>query len=302
MALTLSGDEMMMQAQKKRLGRGLAALIGDDTTEDDVIQDTRSLRHVPIELLHPSPNNPRKNFADADLDDLSRSIREKGLLQPLVVRARADGDYEIVAGERRWRAAQRAGIHEIPVLIREFSDGEALEIALIENIQRSDLNPLEEARAYNLLLEQFNYTQQQLAQSVGKSRSHIANTLRLLNLPDSVRQQIETGKLTAGHARTLVATDSPSELAEQIIQLGLSVREAETLTRGAATKSRKSKPQKDADTKSLEKAVGEAIGLKVEIHDHGAAGGRVTITYKSLEQLEEVCKRLQSAAPRPGSS
>jgi ParB family transcriptional regulator, chromosome partitioning protein len=258
---------------------------------------------MPIELLHPSPNNPRKHFTDADLDDLARSIREKGLLQPLVVRARAGGDYEIVAGERRWRAAQRAGIHEIPVLIRELSDGEALEIALIENIQRSDLNPLEEARAYNLLLEQFNYTQQQLAESVGKSRSHIANTLRLLNLPDSVRQQIESGKLTAGHARTLVATDSPSELAEQIIQLGLSVREAETLTRDAATaKSRKAKPQKDADTKALEKAVGEAIGLKVEIHDHGAAGGRVTITYKSLEQLEEVCKRLQSAAPRPGSS
>ena len=222
-----------MQAQKKRLGRGLAALIGDDASEDALIEDTRSLRHMPIELLHASPNNPRKYFSDSELDDLARSIREKGLLQPLVVRLRSDGEYEIVAGERRWRAAQKAGVHAIPVLIRELSDGEALEIALIENIQRSDLNPLEEARAYNLLLEQFNYTQQQLAESVGKSRSHIANTLRLLNLPDSVRKQIEAGQLTAGHARTLVATDSPAELAEQIIQLGLSVREAETLTREA---------------------------------------------------------------------
>ncbi|MBC8038665.1 MAG: ParB/RepB/Spo0J family partition protein [Rhizobiales bacterium] len=285
----------MMQAQKKRLGRGLAALIGDDTTEDAVIQDIRSLRHMPVELLHASPNNPRKYFAEADLDDLAKSIREKGLLQPLVVRTRADGEYEIVAGERRWRAAQRAGVHEIPVLIREFSDGEALEIALIENIQRSDLNPLEEARAYNLLLEQFSYTQAQLAESVGKSRSHIANTLRLLNLPDSVRRQIEAGKLTAGHARTLVATDSPAELAEQIIQLGLSVREAESLTRQAAPpRQAKPKTEKTADTKALERSVAEALGLKIEIHDRGIAGGTVSIGYKSLEQLEEICKRLQS--------
>ena len=283
----------MMQAQKKRLGRGLAALIGDDTTEEAVMQDIRSLRHMPVELLHASPNNPRKHFAEDDLEDLARSIREKGLLQPLVVRPRADGEYEIVAGERRWRAAQKAGIHEIPVLIRELTDGEALEIALIENIQRSDLNPLEEARAYHLLLGQFSYTQQQLAESVGKSRSHIANTLRLLNLPDSVRQQVETGKLTAGHARTLVATDSPAELAEQIIQLGLSVREAETLTREAAPKTRKPKPEKNADTRALEKSLTEAIGLKVAIDDQGAAGGTLSIAYKSLEQLEDVCKRLQ---------
>ena len=159
----------MTQAQKKRLGRGLAALIGDDTSEQAVLEDIRSLRHMPIELLHPSLNNPRKHFGDIELDDLARSIREKGLLQPLVVRSRADGEYEIVAGERRWRAAQKAGVHEIPVLIRELSDGEALEIALIENIQRSDLNPLEEARAYSLLLEQFNYTKQQLADSVARA-------------------------------------------------------------------------------------------------------------------------------------
>ena len=281
----------MMQAQKKRLGRGLAALIGEDTNEEAVVQDIRSLRHIPVEFLHASPNNPRKHFADADLEDLAKSIRDKGLLQPLVVRPRADGDFEIVAGERRWRAAQKAGVHEVPVLIRDLSDGEALEIALIENIQRSDLNPLEEARAYGMLLGQFSYTQQQLADSVGKSRSHIANTLRLLTLPDSVRQMIEDGKLTAGHARTLVATDSPAELADRIIKLGLSVREAEDLTRKAATSARKARPEKAADTRALEKSVGEALGLKVEIAAKGT-GGTFSIRYASLEQLEDVCRRL----------
>ncbi len=286
----------MMQAQKKRLGRGLAALIGDDTSEAAVVQDIRSLRHMPIELIHASPNNPRKHFADADLDDLANSIREKGLLQPIVVRPRADGQYEIVAGERRWRASQRAGIHEVPVLIRELNDGEALEIALIENIQRSDLNPLEEARAYGLLLEQFSYTQQQLADSVGKSRSHIANTLRLLTLPDTVRSLIEDGKLTAGHARTLVASDSPAELADQIIKLGLSVREAESLVRDASPSSRprKTRPEKDADTKALELSVTQALGLKVLV-DHRTSGGTVTISYKTLEQLEEICRKLQAS-------
>jgi ParB family transcriptional regulator, chromosome partitioning protein len=285
----------MMQAQKKRLGRGLAALIGDDTSEEAVVQDIRSLRHMPIDLIHASPNNPRKHFADADLDDLANSIREKGLLQPIVVRPRADGEYEIVAGERRWRASQRAGIHEVPVLIRELNDGEALEIALIENIQRSDLNPLEEARAYGLLLEQFSYTQQQLADSVGKSRSHIANTLRLLTLPDTVRSLIEDGKLTAGHARTLVAADSPAELADQIIKLGLSVREAESLVRDASPSSRprKTRPEKDADTKALELSVTQALGLKVLV-DHRTSGGTVTISYKTLEQLEEICRKLQA--------
>jgi ParB family transcriptional regulator, chromosome partitioning protein len=287
---------MMMQAQKKRLGRGLAALIGDDTSEEAVVHDIRSLRHMPIELLHGSANNPRKRFSDDELEDLARSIREKGLLQPLVVRPRDDGEYEIVAGERRWRAAQRAGIHEIPVLIRELSDGEALEIALVENIQRSDLNPLEEARAYSQLLDQFNYTQQQLADSIGKSRSHISNTLRLLSLPDFVREQIESGKLTAGHARALIATDAPSELAQQIIELGLSVRETESLSRDVSTaKPRKPKGDKPADTRALEHSLAEALGLKVVVDDRGARGGRVTITYKTLEQLDDICRRLQSA-------
>jgi ParB family transcriptional regulator, chromosome partitioning protein len=289
-------DMDMTQVPKKRLGRGLAALIGDDASEEAVVQDARTLRHMPIELLRASPNNPRKHFADADLDDLAKSIRDKGLLQPIVVRPLANGEHEIVAGERRWRAAQRAGVHDVPVLIRELSDGEALEIALIENIQRSDLNPLEEARAYGLLLEQFNYTQQQLAESIGKSRSHIANTLRLLNLPQSVRQQIEQGSLTAGHARALVATDSAPELAEQIIKLGLSVREAENLARESVP-GRKLKPitEKDADTKALEKSVSQAIGLKTEINHRGDTGGSLVISYKTLDQLEEICRKLQAS-------
>ena len=284
----------MASTPKKRLGRGLAALIGDDASEESVVQDLRSLRHMPIDLLRASPNNPRKSFAEADLEDLSRSIREKGLLQPIVVRPIGDGEFEIVAGERRWRAAQRAGIHDVPVLIRELSDGEAMEIALIENIQRSDLNPLEEARAYSLLLEQFSYTQQQLGDSIGKSRSHVANTLRLMNLPEAVRAEIEQGRLTAGHARALVATDSPAELAKQIIKLGLSVREAENLAReAAAPRKPKVKPEKDADTKALEKLVSDSLGLNIEITHKGDGSGTLLITYKTLDQLEDVCRRLQ---------
>jgi len=284
-----------MQAQKRRLGRGLAALIGDDVIEAASPEETRGLRHLPIEMLHSNPNNPRKQFRDEELEDLAKSIREKGLLQPIVVRQRADGEYEIVAGERRWRASQRAGLHELPVLIRDLSDGETLEIALIENIQRSDLNPLEEARAYGQLLEQFSYTQQQLADSVGKSRSHIANTLRLLTLPESVRAYIEDGKLTAGHARTLVATDSPADLANKIISLGLSVREAETLTRSnPATSTRKAKVAKDADIRALEKQISETIGLRVEIKAQGREGGTLLIKYKTLDQLDGVTRRLMS--------
>jgi ParB family chromosome partitioning protein len=283
----------MMQAQKRRLGRGLAALIGDDVVEAASRTDFRGLRHLAIELMHPNPNNPRKSFREDELEDLARSIREKGLLQPLVVRQREDGEYEIVAGERRWRASQRAGLHELPVLIRELTDGETLEIALIENIQRADLNPLEEARAYGQLLEQFSYTQQQLADSVGKSRSHIANTIRLLNLPDSVRAYIEDGRLTAGHARTLVAADSPAELANKIISLGLSVREAENLARKVSTlPAGKAKNDKDADTRALEKQLSETTGLRVEIKARGREGGTLLIKYKTLEQLDDVTHRL----------
>lgn len=285
----------MAGTPKKRLGRGLAALIGEGGGDDTSSQDLRSLRHLPIELLKANPNNPRKSFAAAELDDLAASIREKGLLQPIVVRPVGEGNYEIVAGERRWRAAQKAGVHDVPVLVRELSDGEAMEIALIENIQRSDLNPLEEARAYHLLLEQFSYTQQQLGDSIGKSRSHIANTLRLMNLPEAIRVQIEEGRLTAGHARALVATDSPAELADKIIKLGLSVRETEKLAREATSPAKRPKPkaEKDADTKALEKLVSDTLGLKVEITHKGDGSGSLVITYKTLDQLEDVCRRLQ---------
>ena len=283
----------MTQVQKRRLGRGLAALIGDDTSEEAVVQDIRSLRHVPVELLHPNPHNPRKTFNEEELESLAKSLKDKGLLQPLVVRPRGDGSFEIVAGERRWRASQRAGIHDVPVLIRELDDRETLEIALIENIQRSDLNPLEEARAYRQLLEQYSYTQQQLADAIGKSRSHIANTMRLMNLPDSIQQQIEAGTLTAGHARSLVATEQPEELAAKIINLGLTVREAEDLVRGQADpKSLTKKNDKDADTKLLEKTISESIGLSISINQKGQTTGAIQIHYKTLDQFDDIVRRL----------
>ncbi len=286
----------MNQVQKRRLGRGLAALIGDDASEESVVQDIRSLRHVPVELLHPNPNNPRKHFAEEDLESLAKSLRDKGLLQPLVVRPRPDGSFEIVAGERRWRASQRAGIHDVPVLIRELDDKETLEIALIENIQRSDLNALEEARAYRQLLEQYAYTQQQLADAIGKSRSHIANTMRLMSLPEAIQKQIEDGSLTAGHARSLIATESPTDLADKIIKLNLTVRQAEDLARGQPPKAGKpAKSEKDADTRALEKNLSEALGLGVAIK-HTGAGGAVNIQYKNLDQLDEIVRRLTGAA------
>ncbi len=295
----------MNQQQKRRLGRGLAALIGDDVTEETFVQDVRSLRHLPIETITPNPNNPRRTFEDAALEELAQSIREKGLLQPLVVRPRADGQgHEIVAGERRWRAAQRAGLHELPVLIREVSDAAALEIALVENVQRSDLNALEEARAYAQLIEQFSYTQQQLAEAVGKSRSHIANTLRLLQLPDSVRAQLEQGQLTAGHARTLVAAGDAEALAERIVKFGLSVREAEELARQPRQErgAGRERAEKDPNVQALESALSEALGLAVEVDDRGRAGGRVVIRYRTLEQLDEICNRLTRRPSGPLSS
>ena len=284
-----------MAAYKQRLGRGLAALIGDDADEDVVMDEARGFRRIPIELLHPNPHNPRRRFEAGELDELVQSIRAQGVLQPLIVRPRSDGQsYEIVAGERRWRAAQRVPLHEIPALVRDFTDGEALEIALIENVQRADLNALEEAQGYAQLIEHFGYTQQQLASSISKSRSHIANSLRLLSLPDEVKAHLETGALTAGHARTLVASAAPAELAQEIIRLGLSVREAERLTQAVQHKQeRPRRPHRpDADTRDLERRLGEALGLKIEIVDRGDAGGRLTIHYRTLEQLDEVSRRL----------
>jgi ParB family chromosome partitioning protein len=289
---------MAQENTKRRLGRGLAALIGDDTTEEGVVADARTLRHLPIEFLVPNPRNPRRRFEEADLVDLTNSVREKGLLQPIVVRPidEASNQYEIVAGERRWRAAQKAGVHEVPVIIRSFSDGEALEIALIENIQRADLDPIEEGEGYQQLIDHFSYTQQQLADSIGKSRSHIANTLRLLNLPDKIKQYLSTGALTAGHARALIATDTPELIADKIVRLGLSVRDAEDMARkpvnDSAAKSSRRLPDKDANTAALEKTLAETLGLKVSILHKGRGGGELRVTYKSLEQLDDVCRRL----------
>jgi ParB family chromosome partitioning protein len=289
---------MMPQQTKRRLGRGLAALIGEEVKDEQPAADAKLLRLVPIEFLHANPNNPRKAFRDEELDDLSRSIREKGLLQPIIARTRSDGrSFEIVAGERRWRAAQRAGVHEVPVILRELSDGEALEVALIENIQRADLNALEEARAYQQLMEQFAYTQQQLADALGKSRSHIANTLRLLTLPDSVKRFIEQGSLTAGHARSLIAADDPAQLANEIIKLGLNVRDAEKLSRertGATSSAQKPRSARgDPNIRAVEQSLLDATGLKVEIADRGKDGGRVVIYYKTLDQLEDLCERIR---------
>jgi ParB family chromosome partitioning protein len=287
----------MTLAQKRRLGRGLAALIGDDVAEETVVADVKNLRHVPVELISPNPNNPRKHFAEDDINSLADSIRSKGLLQPIVVRPKADGTFEIVAGERRWRASQRASLHDVPVLIRELDDQQTLEIALIENIQRADLNPLEEARAYKQLIDQYSYTQQQLADSVGKSRSHIANTLRLQHLPETVLRHLEDGTLSAGHARAIVATENPNELAEKIIKLGLTVREAEQFTRngtGGKTKKTAAAKEKDADTRAIEKSLTDALGLSASITHHGEKG-HLTLSYRSLEQLEDVVKRLLAA-------
>jgi ParB family chromosome partitioning protein len=283
----------MSQVQKRRLGRGLAALIGDDTTEEAVVQDIRSLRHVPIELLYANPNNPRKRFAEEDLETLASSLRSRGLLQPLVVRPRPEGGFEIVAGERRWRASQRAGLHELPVLVRELDDKATLEIALIENIQRADLNPLEEARAYRQLIEQYGHTQQELADAVGKSRSHIANTIRLLTLPEETLEKIADGRLSPGHARTLIVSAEPENLANQIIDHKLTVRQAEELARNVANGSKPTLPKhKDADTKAFEKQLTEALGLSVTIKHKDKVGGQVVIAYKTLDQFDEIVKKL----------
>ncbi len=284
----------MNLSQKRRLGRGLAALIGDDDLSNFPQAPQVGLRQLPIELLRPSKRNPRKSFTSDEIESLAQSIKMKGVLQPLIVRPVTSGEFEIVAGERRWRAAQHAQLHEVPVIVRELDDREAFEIALVENIQRSDLNPLEEALGYKLLLESYGYTQQQLAESVGKSRSHIANTLRLITLPEAVQKRIEDGLLTAGHARALVATDDPQAIADEIIKLGMSVRQAEALVRKSANKpgSKGIQQQKDADTKALETSLARSIGLEVKIDHAGNKGGCLRITYKTLEQLDEVVRKL----------
>ena len=291
---------MAEETPRSRLGRGLAALIGDVGDEGAAIERARGQRRLPIEFLRPNPRNPRRHYGEEELEELSASVRAKGILQPILVRTvpgTVDA-YEIIAGERRWRAAQRANLHDVPVILLEISDKEALEIAIIENVQRADLNPLEEAMGYDSLIEQFRYAQADLARIVGKSRSHIANTLRLLKLPESVKRYLAEGKLTAGHARALLAHDDPEALAKAIIEKGLNVRDVEAIA-GAQAEARgkqaKRRPRgaKSHDVRALEKKLTDMLGLSVEIN-HRSAGGDVRIRYRTLEQLDALCRRLGS--------
>lgn len=284
-----------MNEKPSRLGRGLAALIGDMATmEGTRLADGGSGKRLPVDFLIANRANPRRDFDADQLEELTSSIREKGVMQPLLVRPTHDpNQFEIIAGERRWRAAQRAGLNDVPVIVREVDDKEALELAIIENVQRVDLNPLEEAMGYGQLIEQFNYTQNDLAQVIGKSRSHVANTLRLLKLPDDVRGMLARGELTAGHARTLITADDPAALARRIVGGGLSVREAEAMTQREinAPKKKPAALEKDADTAALEKRLSDVLGLHVAI-DHRDQGGRLEIRYRTLEQLDGICVKL----------
>jgi ParB family chromosome partitioning protein len=276
------------------LGRGLSALIGEEAVPTRGEARDRAPRTMPTAFLKPNRFQPRKRFAEEDLNDLARSVKEKGILQPILVRPVA-GDpsaFEIVAGERRWRAAQLAKLHEVPVIVREMSDGEALELAIIENVQRSDLNAIEEAAAYHQLIDRFAYTQDKLASEVGKSRSHVANTLRLLKLPESVKAMVRDGRLTAGHARTLIGLADPEARAHEILAGALNVREAEQRSHNRKERTHK-RPVSDPNTKSLESSVSKMLGLKVQIIHKGDKGGELRIFYKSLEQLDDLIRRLK---------
>lgn len=283
---------------KRRLGRGLAALIGEmdqplsDMTRPSVSAD----RKVPIEMIVRNPKNPRKNFSEAELQDLASSIRQHGIVQPVVVRTVAVGKYEIIAGERRWRAAQLAGLVEIPVIIRDVDDRTALELAIVENVQRSDLNPVEEALGYEQLIAEHGYTQNDLGEIIGKSRSHVANSLRLLKLPDQVRDMLFDGSLSAGHARALIPTSDPVALARSIVAKGMSVRDAERLAqndiRAQSNPMPSARSEKDADTMALERTLTDRLGLEVKV-SHKGEGGKLQISYRSLEQLEDICRLLE---------
>ena len=280
-------------ARRRGLAKGLSALLGDDHALAQA--DDGGLRQVPVEFLRPNPNQPRRLFDEDELHALADSIREKGVLQPLVVREDRDtpNSFEIVTGERRWRAAQLAQLDTLPVVIRELSDGEALEIALIENIQREDLTALEEANGYERLMDEFGHSQDELAQAIGKSRSHVANTLRLLQLPDSIKQMLDEGALTAGHARALLTSEDSEVLARQVVTKGLNVRQTEKLARrGASPKSRvRQAPEVNAATRDLETTLTNRLGLSVRIF-HSHPGGKVEIRYKEVEQLDDIVRRL----------
>ncbi|PCJ09841.1 MAG: chromosome partitioning protein ParB [Rhodobacteraceae bacterium] len=288
------------KGKPRGLGRGLSALMADVNPEQigSVEKTPRNAElMVPIEKVIANPEQPRRQFVQVDLDDLTASIREKGVLQPLIVRPRDGGMYEIVAGERRWRASQAAQLHEVPVLVRDYSDVEVLEVALIENIQRADLNALEEAHSYKLLMEKFGHTQEKMAEALGKSRSHIANLVRLLHLPIDVQDLVQERKLSAGHARALITSDNASELAKKIVKGGLSVRATEALVKKDAAgdtprapRAPKKTAEKDADTRALENDLSAILRMGVSIdHKTGGESGSVTISYDSLDQLDELC-------------
>ncbi|MBY5331237.1 ParB/RepB/Spo0J family partition protein [Rhizobium leguminosarum] len=285
---------------KRRLGRGLAALIGemDQPVPVEAERTISADRMIPIEFVSRNPRNPRRFFDDSELHDLASSIRQHGIVQPIVVRTMSRDRYEIIAGERRWRAAQLAGLIEIAVIIRDVDDKTALEIAIVENVQRADLNALEEALGYEQLIAEYGYTQNDLGEIIGKSRSHVANSLRLLKLPDPVRDLLAAGSLSAGHARALVSTSDPAGLARTIVAKGMSVRDAEKLAQNnikAQSEPQQAalrRDQKDSDTLALERTLSDALGLDVAIN-HKASGGQIKISYKSLEQLEEICRLLE---------
>ncbi len=287
---------MTVPMQKSRLGRGLASLIGETPLQSPRASSEGDHRVVPVDQLHGGRMNPRKEFRESDLAELTESIRQKGLVQPIIVRADSVGGYEIVAGERRWRASQRAGLHQVSVIVRELTDQEVLELAIIENVQRADLNVIEEAGGYNELIERFSYTQEQLAEVIGKSRSHLANTLRLLKLPASVQKLVAEGRLTAGHARALVGRDDAEQMASRIMEQDLTVRDVEALVQSvdrnhkkpATTRNR----DKDADTRAFEQDVTENLGLKVEIKRSSGESGILTVRYGNFEQLDYLRGRL----------
>ncbi len=292
---------MDKKIERRGLGRGLSALMADVNVEP--IFQTPEVRRldvlVPVEKIIPNPDQPRRDFEPDALKDLADSIRQKGVIQPLIVRRIADSDsYEIVAGERRWRAAQIAQLHELPVIIREFSDSEVLEIAIIENIQRAELNAIEEAQAYRQLMDRFGHTQEKIAEALSRSRSHIANLLRLLSLPDDVQSMVKVGKLSAGHARALITTSNAPELARQVVARGLSVRETEDLVRKstidpAKRRALRQSSGKDADTRALEADISANLGMAVRIdHDAAGQGGKVSISYRSLDDLDLLCRAL----------
>jgi ParB family transcriptional regulator, chromosome partitioning protein len=288
---------------RSRLGRGLAALIGEVAAESGSVERPRGQRRLPTGSLRPNARNPRRAFSNAELEELVASLRERGIIQPIIarpVRGAAEA-YEIIAGERRWRAAQRAGLHEVPVVIIEATDAESLQIAIIENVQRADLNPLEEADGYRALMEEFGNSQDEIAKTVGKSRSHVANTLRLLKLPETVKGYIHAGKLSAGHARMLIGQPNAEELAEEIVARGLNVRQVEAMAREVGQKNAKrhtngrkanERAEQNANLLALEKRISDALGLAVSIDDR-ERGGVLSIRYRNLDQLDEVLRRVE---------